>query len=97
MTSPRVVSALDPGQHCLAGFGTGFEGFAINEFTLQAGEETLGRGIVKRITDRSHGRLHTHLAAAVAERQTGVLATLDALLNVKRQIGPDRSGGFAVV
>ena len=75
----------------------GFEGLAIDQFALEAGEETLRHGIVVRIANRSHGKLHTHLTAAIAEGQAGVLAPLDALLNVKRQIGPARSGGFAVV
>ena len=73
MTSPGVVPAFDPGKYCQAGFGTGFESFAVNEFALQAGEETLRHGIIKRIADRSHGRPHTHLAAAIAEGHAGVL------------------------
>ena len=51
----------------------GFEGFAINEFALQAGEETLRHGVIKRIANRSHGRSHAHLTAAIAEGQAGVL------------------------
>ena len=81
MTSPGVVPAFDPGKYCQAGFGTGFKGFAINEFTLQAGKETLRHGIVVCIADRSHGRLHTHLAAPIAEGHAGVLAPLVAVMN----------------
>ena len=74
MTSPGVVPAFDPGKYCQAAFGTGFEGLAIDQFALKAGEETLRHGIIKRIAHRSHGRPHTHLAAAIAEGHAGVLA-----------------------
>ncbi|SCY55257.1 hypothetical protein SAMN05216308_11716 [Nitrosospira sp. Nsp13] len=50
-----------------AGYSMGFEGSAINEFALKTGKETLRHGVVVCIADRSHGRLHTHLAVAIAE------------------------------
>ena len=73
MTLPGVIPAFDPGKYCETGFSTGFEGSAINEFALQAGEETLRHGVIKRIANRSHRRSHAHLAAAIAEGQAGVL------------------------
>ncbi len=73
MTSPGVIPAFNPGEYCQAGFGTGFESFAVNEFTLQAGKEALRHGVIVCIADRSHGRSHAHLAAAIAEGQAGVL------------------------
>src|SRR3954452_13967941 len=81
MTPPGVVPAFDPGEHCQAGFGTGFEGFAVDEFALETSEEALSHGVVVRIADRSHGRLHTHLAAAVAKGQASILAPLVAMMN----------------
>ena len=81
MTSPGVVPAFNPGEYCQAGFGTGSEGFTINEFALETSEETLRHGIIKRIANRSHGRSHAHLAAAIAEGHAGVLASLIAVMN----------------
>ncbi len=45
MTLPGVVPAFDSGKYCQVGFGTGFEGLAVNEFALEAGEEALRHGI----------------------------------------------------
>lgn len=52
MTPPGIVPAFNPGKYCQAGPGTGFEGLAIDQFALKAGEETLRHGMIKRITDR---------------------------------------------
>src|SRR6201747_1131199 len=81
MTSPGVIPSFDPGKYCEAGFGTGFEGFAINEFALETGEEAFRHGIIKRIANRSHGGSHAHLTAAIAEGHAGVLAPLVAMMN----------------
>lgn len=45
----------------------GFEGSAINEFALKTGKEALRHGVVVCIANRSHGRPHTHLAAAAPQ------------------------------
>ena len=81
MTPPGVVPAFNPGEHCQSGLGTGFEVLAIDQFAFQASKEALRHGIIKGITDCSHGRAYTHLAAAVAEGQAGVLTSLVAMMN----------------
>ena len=60
---------------------SGFEGLAVNEFALKAGEETLRHGITNASPNIPMEWPHTHLAAAIAEGHAGVLAPLVAMMN----------------
>ena len=76
VTATRVVLALDVGEQRQPCLGLRLERASVDQLALEAGEETLGHGIIKRITYCSHGRPNSHLAAAVAEGQAGVLTSL---------------------
>src|SRR5262249_24559955 len=81
MASPRVVPTLDirEGRHRRLGFRS--EAAPIDELALETGEEALGHCVVVGVSDASHRGSHAHLAATLAERDAGVLATLVAVMD----------------
>ena len=81
MKPPGVVPALNPRKDRQAGLGLGLPDAPVNQFTLQRGKETLGHGVIVCIAHAAHAGAHTHLLAAVAKLDAGVLAALVRVVN----------------
>src|SRR5260370_39084196 len=71
-----VVRALDELEDCHACLALGFETATVEQFTFERGEETLAHGVIEAIANRAHRGPHVGLAAALAEGDRSVLATL---------------------
>src|SRR5258708_2666949 len=78
-----VVPTLDEGEQGPARLFVSIEPRARKQFAFKRGEEGLAHGVIKAVRHCPHRRAHPGLAATPAEGDRGVLATLDALLNVK--------------
>src|SRR5262249_21235498 len=74
VTSAWVVKALQVFKHGELRLRLGVEAMPIEQLTLQRSEETLGHGVVMRITDRSDRRHDAHFPTAFAEGKARVLA-----------------------
>src|ERR1700738_4433505 len=75
------VPAFDKLEDCHAGLDLGFEAAAVEQFTFERGEETLAHRVIEAIADRAHRGPHAGLAAALAEGERSVLATLVRMMN----------------
>src|SRR6267142_5596077 len=76
-----IVPAFDKLEDCHARFDLSFEAAAVEQFTFESGEETLAHRVIEAIADRAHRGPHTGLAAALAEGDRSVLATLVRMMN----------------
>src|SRR5712671_2913909 len=81
MAAMRIVPTLDEFEDGHARFYLGFEAAAVEQFTFESGEETLAHRVIEAIADRAHRGPHTGLAAALAEGDRSVLATLVRMMN----------------
>src|ERR1700730_11243646 len=81
MAAMRVVPTLDEVEHHHAGLDLGFETLAVEQLAFEGGEEALAHGVIEAITHRAHRRPHAGLAAALAEGDRSVLATLVRMMN----------------
>src|ERR1700738_1174965 len=59
----------------------GFETATVEQFTFERGEETLTHGVIEAIANRAHRGSYAGLAAALAEGDRSVLATLVRMMN----------------
>ena len=67
MSSKGVVPGFNPSKDRQASFLFGPKGEAIDEFTLEGGEEVFTKRIVIAVTDRAHGRADAQFPAALTE------------------------------
>ena len=81
MAAMGVAPAFDELEDCHAGLALGFEAAAVEQFTFERGEETLAHRVIEAIADRAHRGPHAGLAAALAEGERSVLATLVRMMN----------------
>ena len=96
MTSARVVPSFNPGKYGQARLGLRLPCAPGDEFTLQAGKETLGHGVVVCVTYRPHRWTHSHLLAPVTKGYAGVLGEFNRLsqhLNKGGVVWADQRGG----
>ena len=77
----RVVPALEPREDRHPRLGVTLERPAIDDFTLEGGEEALGHGVVVRIASRSHRGHDASFATSLAERIARILAALVGMVN----------------
>ena len=73
MPPVRVVPALDEVEDGHAGLGLGREAAAIEQLTLERGEEALAEGVVVGVAHVAHGGPDAGFAAAEAKGDRGVL------------------------
>ncbi len=73
MAPGRVVEAFDEGEHRHPGLGLGPEAAAVEQLSLEGGEECLGHGVVVGVADRAGGGAHAHFFASEAEGQRRIL------------------------
>jgi hypothetical protein len=71
-----IVPAFDKLEDCHTCLDLGFEAAAVEQFTFERGEETLAHGVIEAIAHRAHRGPHAGVAAALAEGDRSVLATL---------------------
>ena len=71
-----IVEALDELEDGHARFGLRLEPAAIEKLALERGEEALRHRVVVGVADRAHRGPHAGLAAALAERDGGILRAL---------------------
>src|ERR1700726_5054892 len=81
MAAMGVVPPLDEFEDGHARFYLGFEAAAVEQFPFERGEETLAHRVIEAIADRAHRGPHAGLAAALAEGERSVLATLVRVMN----------------
>src|SRR5713101_8642978 len=81
MAAMGVVPALDELKHGHARFDLGFEAAAVEQFAFERGKEALAHRVIEAIADRAHRGSHAGLAAALAEGDRSVLATLVRVMN----------------
>src|SRR5713101_8277747 len=81
MTAMGIVPAFAELEDCHAGLALGFKATAVEQFTFERGEETLAHRVIETIADRAHRGSHAGLAAALAEGERSVLATLVRMMN----------------
>ena len=58
-----------------------FRAAAIEQLAFESGEEALAHGVVIGVADRAHRGTHARIAAALAERDRGVLRTLVGMMD----------------
>ena len=75
MAPMRVVPAFQPSEDRHACLGPALEASPVDDFTLQCREETLGHRVIVSVAGRAHRWHDAGLAATLAERIAGVLAT----------------------
>ena len=63
----RVVPAFDVLEYFRTGVGVRTKGTAVDEFTLQGGEEALAHRVVVAVADRAHGWPDSHFLASFSE------------------------------
>ena len=71
-----IVPSFDELKNSLACFSWGVEAGAVEQLAFECGEEGFAHGVVIRVADTSHRRLHTCLSAPIAEGDRGVLAAV---------------------
>jgi len=76
-----VVPPLYEVEDCHAGLDLSFEAAAVEQFTFERGKETLAQGIIEAIADRARRGSYAGLAAALAEGDRSVLASLVRMMN----------------
>ena len=76
MAALGIVPAFDELEDCHARFDLSFEAAAVEQFRFEGGKETLAHRVIEAIADRAHRGPHAGLAAALAEGERSVLATL---------------------
>src|SRR5260370_36685395 len=81
MAAMGVVPAFDELEDRHAGLALGFEAAAVEQFAFERGEETLAHCVIEAIADGAHRGPHAGLAAALAEGERSVLATLVRMMN----------------
>ena len=69
----------------------------MHTLVLETIEPAFSRGVIPTIPLAAHRANHTAFLQLVLEGKTGVLTAPDALLNIKWQLGPGRSGGLAAI
>jgi len=77
----RVLPALDPSKYRHPCFGFTFPTAPGNEFTFQAGEETLSHRVVIGIAHGTHGGAYPQLPTPAEKGYAGVLAALVGVMN----------------
>src|ERR1700681_1692104 len=82
MAAMGIVPTLDEFEDGHARFYLGFEAAAVEQLTFERGEETLAHRVIEAIADRAHRGPHAGLAAALAEGERSVLATLVRMMNL---------------
>src|SRR6266852_3884184 len=81
MAAMRIVPTLDEFEDGHARFYLGFEAAAVEQFAFERGKEALAHRVIEAIADGAHRRSHAGLAAALAEGDGSVLATLVRMMN----------------
>src|SRR5581483_8749093 len=76
MATPRVVERLDVVEHGHAGRALGAPVIAVDQLAFQRGKEALGHGVVVAVADAAPRGHDPGPAAALPERQAGVLAAV---------------------
>ena len=76
-----VVPTLDPSKDLQTRLGLGLPDASVDQLTFQRGKEALCHGVVIGIPHAAHGGAHTHLLAAVAKLDAGVLTALIGVVN----------------
>src|SRR6266852_2038948 len=76
MAAMRIVPTLDEFEDGHARFYLGFEAAAVEQFAFERGKEALAHRVIEAIAERAHRGSHAGLAAALAEGERSVLATL---------------------
>jgi hypothetical protein len=72
MTTGRVIPPFDPRENLPASFLARLESVPIQHFRLQTGEERLHHGIIKTITNATHGERDIQCPAARGERDSRI-------------------------
>lgn len=92
VSSTGVVEAFDEVEAGGLGLGAGGEVAAVEQFALERGEEALGDRVVVAVADRAGGRAYAGFAAAPAEGERRILASLVAVMDRTgaRPAVPDR-------
>src|SRR5712691_5143692 len=73
MPPMRIVPALDEVEDGYSGVGLGREAAAVQQLTLERGEEALTEGVIIGVAHVLHGRADAGLAAAEPKGDGGVL------------------------
>src|SRR5713226_7077214 len=81
MAAVRIVPTLDEFEDGHARFYLGFEAAAVEQFAFERGKEALAHRVIEAIADGAHRGPHAGLAAALAEGERSVLATLVRMMN----------------
>src|SRR5208283_4961378 len=81
MTTVRVIPPLDELEHHLLSLLMGSHSYPVDELALKGGKEGLAHGVVIRVADTSHRRLHTCLSAPIAEGDRGILAAVVGMMD----------------
>src|SRR5713101_8652238 len=81
MAAVRIVPTLDEFEDGHARFYLGFEAAAVEQFAFERGKEALAHRVIEAIADGAHRGSHAGLAAALAEGERSVLATLVRMMD----------------
>ncbi len=81
MAAMRIVPTFDELEDRHPRLSPSLEAVAVDELAFKRCEEALGHGVVIAIPHRTHRGAHTHLPAALAEGERGVLATLIGVMD----------------
>src|SRR6266487_3135731 len=81
MSTSGIVPTFDEVEEGEARVGLGAEAFAIEQLALERREEALTHGVVVGVAHTAHRRANAGLAAAPAEGERRVLATVIRMMN----------------
>ena len=77
----RIVPSLDKVEDGDAGLGLRGKAMAVEQLTLDSGEEALTHRVIVAVPDSSHRRPDPGLLAALAKGQGSVLASMIGMVN----------------